>query len=155
VPDSSHAGNGTVTAVFPSSGASVNVQYQNMTHVHALSDVSGVAATKFVSHFFNPTTHLANDAFTLTNNGAADIMGPLVLLVQVPGPLPPGFQLLAGLFGGKPLPLQLTATGVPYFSIPVTKLATGQSLTFGVQSHEGASVPLAGLTFKVFSDSAS
>jgi hypothetical protein len=150
VPDLSHPGNGVVTAAFTSS--TVTVQYQNIEHVHALNDVSGSVATKFVSHFFNVWTHQATDAFTLTNTGSADIAGPLVVMLKVPGVLPFGFQFLGGSFAGKPLLLQFTAAGVPYFSIPITKLAAGQSLTFGVLTREPKSIPLSALTFQVFSD---
>jgi hypothetical protein len=150
VPDLSHPGNGAVTAAFAS--GTVTVQYQNIEHVHALNDVSASVATKFVSHFFNTWTHLATDAFTLTNTSSADIAGPLVIMLKVPGVLPFGFQFLGGSFAGKTLPLQFTAAGMPYISIPITKLAAGRSLTFGVISKELTSMPLSGLTFQVFSD---
>jgi hypothetical protein len=125
IPNSSTPGSGMATVAYPGGGGTVAVSYRNVETADAVSDVTRRVKTQVIPDFgISPTSF--GESLKVTNVSMQDILGNIRIVLH-------GLTFKTAptrvTFGSKPLKVRFTATGDPFFSVPVGKLSAGKSLT--------------------------
>jgi hypothetical protein len=132
-------GSGTVTVNYPNQGPTVTIDYRHFGTVDAVSDLVGRAHASLVQLVRKPNTSLFLGLLQIVNQSATPIQGPIRIVLQG---LTPFVTLLQARFNGQTLAVGHTASGDPYFTVPVGALKPGQKVVVALEFLDPLLLPI-------------